>query len=82
MRTKNSLAIMSAMFIGSLIDSQHLDKSIKIENDVENDYLIKPKKIVPKGLKEFKFPDTVIYAINQKNAEKKYKKFLKTKRLL
>ena len=36
------------------------------------------KKIIPKGLKEFYYGDKIIYALNQKNADRKFKKLLST----
>jgi hypothetical protein len=69
------LAMMAAMSVEKDIYSS-------TRNFTEDDYLKmqtikqpkKPKKIIPKGMKEFFYGTEKIYALNQKNADRKARK--------
>lgn len=81
MGMKNSLGLLTMLMMSGAInphEEYHASKKkILDDKDIENDFLIKPKKVTAKGLKAFEFPRGTIYAINQKNANKKYQKLLK-----
>ena len=70
MNTRTKLTFMSFAALAMTLDAplQHKDR-----REVDQ-HLQKPKKVVPKGMIKFEYGYNVVYALNQKNADKKAKK--------
>lgn len=68
MKPKNALGMM-AMMMAMSESSMH-------NHSTPNDSVIKKpkKKIIPKGLTEFFYGENSLYALNQKNADRKARK--------
>lgn len=77
MRKSISLLAMTAFASAILSESNELDnKHLHSDNERAKPFPKKPKKIIPKGMKEFHFSDGFsCFAINDKVAQKKYEKF-------
>jgi tRNA U38,U39,U40 pseudouridine synthase TruA len=70
MKKSNALGMM--MMMGSLLGQQEYNFNEETVKRPLNKKQI--KKIIPKGVKKFLYGEIVIYAINQKNADRKAKK--------
>tara|TARA_R110000796_G_scaffold82985_1_gene181926 strand:- start:857 stop:1093 length:237 start_codon:yes stop_codon:yes gene_type:complete len=73
MEMKKSNALGMMMMMGAMIEHQDYGMSMDMREDKAKSKKIIQKKI-PKGLKKFLYGEVVIYAINQKNADRKARK--------
>jgi hypothetical protein len=58
----------------SLIDYTEEDKKVMMERIASE----RKRLLLKKGIKEFEYDGVTIFALNQKNADRKYRNFLKT----
>ena len=75
MKKSNALGMM--LMMGAMMEAQDYGMSMDMREDKPKTKkpIKKPiKKIIPKGLKEFFYGEKVIYALNQKNADRKARK--------
>ena len=71
MKKINSLAMMSLLYAATASDMVDEFNHETIKRPLNK----KPiKKIIPKGLKEFFYGENSLYALNQKNADRKARK--------
>ena len=70
MEMKSNLMAMAVM--GAMLSEQSNYTQRKTQEEILKTE--PPKEIIPKGLKEFFYGQEVIYALNQKNADKKARK--------
>jgi len=66
MKKQNLVGMLAMMAMMSDTDAYGISEEIK-ENTPKN-------KVIPKGMKEFFYGDNSLYALNQKNADKKARK--------
>lgn len=65
---KRNLGLMMAMMMATNFGSDPFEEE-EIQKEKKP-----PKKIIPKGLKEFFYGENSVFALNQKNADKKARK--------
>lgn len=71
MSIMNKLALLSALSLASIPENDiFLSSKRKVSISTPKVY----KSLIPNGVKAFTIEDKVIYAINRKNAERKYEK--------
>lgn len=68
MKKSNMLGMLSLMYAATA--SPHLENTSEFRPKKNK----KLKKIIPKGLKEFFYGENSLYALNQKNADRKARK--------
>ena len=70
---------MTAFASAILSESNELDRTnLHSDDERVKPFPTNPKKIIPKGMKEFHFLGFSCFALNEKSAFKKYEKFKKT----
>ena len=82
MSLSGKLQLMMAMYGMFAMDNSVDNKTNHIDSDQLRDRIreMKQKQIIQKGCKRFYFGEVEIIALNQKNADKKYKRYLKLKK--
>jgi hypothetical protein len=73
MGMKKSSALGMMLMMGAIMEHQDYGMSMDMREDKpKNKKTV--KKIIPKGLKEFFYGENSLYALNQKNADRKARK--------
>ena len=70
---KKSSALGMMLMMGAMMEHQDYGMSMGMREDKPKTKKPK-KKIIPKGLKEFFYGENSLYALNQKNADRKARK--------
>lgn len=74
---KQSLSALAEIYALTVMGSEFLQEPFDVDQIIRDPLDDKPKvhkKIIPKGLKKYHYGDGFVYAINQKNADRKAKK--------